>query len=73
MTLDDLNLDDVDLSDVGPVDHDKRDQRVAVLLSLKGIAAVDAWRRKQEDLPSRSAAIRRLAMRGLKARGDESR
>jgi hypothetical protein len=31
------------------------------------LAAVDAWRREQPDLPSRSEAIRRLVERGLKA------
>jgi hypothetical protein len=31
------------------------------------IAAVDDWRRKQPDLPSRPEAIRRLVETGLKA------
>jgi hypothetical protein len=29
------------------------------------IAGLDAWRRKQEDLPTRSEAIRRLVVYGL--------
>ncbi len=29
---------------------------------------VDAWRRKQEDLPSRAEAIRRLVELGLRAK-----
>jgi hypothetical protein len=29
--------------------------------------AIDSWRRKQEDLPSRAEAIRRLVELGLKA------
>jgi metal-responsive CopG/Arc/MetJ family transcriptional regulator len=32
------------------------------------VAAIDAWRRKQPDLPSRSEAIRRLIELGLKAK-----
>jgi hypothetical protein len=31
------------------------------------LAAIDAWRRKQDDLPSRTDAIRRLVELGLKA------
>jgi hypothetical protein len=30
--------------------------------------AIDAWRRKQDDLPTRSEAIRRLIELGLKAK-----
>jgi len=32
------------------------------------LKAVDNWRRKQEDLPGRSEAIRRLVELGLKAK-----
>jgi hypothetical protein len=32
------------------------------------IKAIDAWRRKQDDLPSRSEAIRRLVQLSLKAK-----
>jgi hypothetical protein len=31
------------------------------------LVAIDVWRRKQDDLPSRTAAIRRLVGLGLKA------
>jgi hypothetical protein len=31
------------------------------------LAAIDAWRRKQDDLPSRTDAIRRLVELGLEA------
>jgi hypothetical protein len=31
------------------------------------LVAIDAWRRKQDDLPSRTAAIRRLVVLGLEA------
>jgi hypothetical protein len=30
------------------------------------LAAIDAWRRKQDDIPTRTAAIRRLVALGLK-------
>jgi hypothetical protein len=33
------------------------------------LAAIDAWRRRQDDLPSRSAAIRRLVELGLAGSG----
>lgn len=33
------------------------------------LAAIDEWRRKQDDLPSRAEAIRRLVEMGLKAKG----
>ena len=31
--------------------------------------AIDAWRRKQPDIPTRTEAIRRLVALGLKAKG----
>lgn len=33
-----------------------------------GLEAIDSWRRKQTDLPSRPEAIRRLVELGLKAK-----
>ena len=44
-----------------------KDQRVPVMMSVSEVRALDAWRRSQEDLPSRGEAIRRLIERGLKA------
>jgi hypothetical protein len=38
-----------------------------IRLSDEFIATVDAWRRKQDDPPSRSEAIRRLVELGLKS------
>jgi hypothetical protein len=29
------------------------------------VRAIDDWRRRQEDLPSRSEAVRRLVVKGL--------
>jgi hypothetical protein len=43
------------------------DQRVQLVASKAQIRAVDEWRRRQPDLPSRSEAIRRLIEEGLKA------
>jgi len=40
-----------------------------IRLSDEFIAAVDAWRRLQDDPPSRSEAIRRLVELGLRAKG----
>ena len=45
-----------------------RDQRIPVMMTATDVAAIDAWRRRQEDLPSRSEAIRRLVEIGLKAK-----
>jgi hypothetical protein len=33
------------------------------------LEAIDEWRRKQDDLPSRPEAIRRLVMQALKRKG----
>jgi hypothetical protein len=39
---------------------------IQVRLQPSGLAAVDAWRKKQPDLPSRPEAIRRLLEMALK-------
>ncbi len=44
-----------------------KDQRVPIMMSASDLAALDAWRRGQTDLPSRGEAIRRLIDLGLKA------
>jgi hypothetical protein len=38
------------------------------MMAAREVAAIDEWRRKQQDLPSRSEAIRRLVELGLKAK-----
>ena len=38
-------------------------------LELEAVAAIDEWRRKQPDLPSRAEAVRRLIDLGLKVKG----
>jgi hypothetical protein len=43
--------------------------RIPVMMAATDVAAIDEWRRKQADLPSRSEAIRRLLELGLKAKG----
>jgi len=49
---------------------EKKDQRVQLVMAPSDIAAVDAWRRMQSDLPSRSEAIRRLIHVGIAAGQD---
>ena len=44
-----------------------KDQRIPVMMSTEEVDAIDEWRRKQEDLPSRSEAIRRLVAASLEA------
>ena len=46
-------------------DAEKLDQRIQLVASKEFNQKVDAWRRTQEDLPSRSEAIRRLVYLGL--------
>ena len=41
--------------------------RVQIVADDKLLKAIDQWRRKQADLPSRSAAIRRLVWAQLEA------
>jgi hypothetical protein len=47
---------------------EKKDQRIPVMMSSEDVDAIDAWRRRQPDLPSRSEAIRRLVELGLKVK-----
>jgi hypothetical protein len=42
---------------------------VLVRMQAKPLAALDEWRRKQDDLPSRAEAMRRLVEQALKGRG----
>ena len=46
-------------------DSEKLDQRIQLVASKEFGQKVDAWRRNQDDLPSRSEAIRRLVYLGL--------
>jgi hypothetical protein len=43
------------------------DQRVQLVTSKAQVRAIDEWRRRQPDLPSRSEAIRRLINAALNA------
>jgi hypothetical protein len=47
---------------------EKKDQRIPVMMSSDEVSAIDEWRRRHPDLPSRSEAIRRLIDLGLKAK-----
>jgi hypothetical protein len=43
-------------------------EAVNVRIALEGLENIDNWRRKQDDLPGRPEAIRRLVELGLKAK-----
>jgi hypothetical protein len=45
--------------------NEPRDTRIPVMMPRSLVERIDAWRREQEDLPSRAEAIRRLVERGL--------
>ena len=44
-------------------------EAVNVRMATETLGTIDDWRRKQEDLPGRPEAIRRLVELGLKAKG----
>ena len=44
-------------------------EAVNVRIARDGLQSIDDWRRKQDDLPGRPEAIRRLVEIGLKAKG----
>jgi len=50
---------------IRPTD-DPKNTTLQMRVSQTFLKIVDAWRRKQDDLPSRSEAIRRLVELGLK-------
>jgi len=41
----------------------KKDKRVIFLTTEEELTAIDEWRRRQPDLPSRGEALRRMAAR----------
>ena len=43
-------------------------ERFEMRIELEMLAKIDAWRRRQKDLPSRAEAVRRLIDQGLKAK-----
>ena len=49
---------------------DKQDQRVQLVTTRELLTRIDNWRRKQDDLPSRSEAIRRMIDRVLREDGE---
>ena len=49
---------------------DKQDQRVQLVTTRELLTRLDNWRRKQDDLPSRSEAIRRMIDRVLREDGE---
>ena len=44
-----------------------QNERFEIRMSAKLVKAIDRWRRRQSDLPSRSEAMRRLMKAGLRA------
>ena len=44
-------------------------EAVNVRMPVTALHEIDGWRRKQDDLPGRPEAIRRLVELGLKAKG----
>ncbi len=51
------------------MENELKSLRLQMVISPSEVAAIDAWRKGQEDLPSRSEAIRRLVAAGLKSTG----
>jgi metal-responsive CopG/Arc/MetJ family transcriptional regulator len=49
------------------------DQRLELRVSTAFLKIIDDWRRKQEDLPNRSEAIRRIVEAELKGRRSKSK
>jgi hypothetical protein len=43
-------------------------EAVTVRMAIDALQTIDDWRRKQDDLPGRPEAIRRLVELGLKAK-----
>jgi metal-responsive CopG/Arc/MetJ family transcriptional regulator len=54
-----------------PRKDDKMNRQIMVRLTDELLAAIDEWRRKELDLPTRSEALRRLAIAALKAEGEQ--
>ena len=50
--------------------NEPRDQRVPVMMSASELKEIDDWRRRQDELPSRSEAVRRLIALGLAIEGE---
>lgn len=44
--------------------------RLNMVIAPSQVAAIDAWRKEQDDLPSRSEAVRRLVNAALAATKD---
>jgi metal-responsive CopG/Arc/MetJ family transcriptional regulator len=54
-----------------PRKDDKMNRQIMVRLTDELLTAIDEWRRKELDLPTRSEALRRLAIAALKADGEQ--
>lgn len=49
------------------MERELKTTRLNLVVPPSQVVEIDAWRRKQPDLPSRSEAIRRLIQAGLEA------
>jgi hypothetical protein len=47
---------------------EKKHHRIPIMMSAEEVEAIDAWRREQDDIPSRPEAVRRLIEMGLAAK-----
>lgn len=52
---------------------ERHSTRVHLMMTPSELLAIDEWRRKQPDLPSRAEAIRRLIQLGLTTRTPKTR
>ena len=50
-----------------------KDQRVPVMMSASELKEIDDWRRRQDELSSRSEAVRQLIALGLEASAAQER
>jgi len=48
----------------------RKDQRIPIMMSAPEVERIDAWRRKQPDLPPRAEAIRRLVAIGIATKSE---
>jgi metal-responsive CopG/Arc/MetJ family transcriptional regulator len=49
------------------MENEPLDQRMQLVISKGQLGEIDNWRRKQDPIPSRSEAVRRLVEHGLAA------
>jgi Arc/MetJ-type ribon-helix-helix transcriptional regulator len=55
------------------MENELKTTRLNLVIAPSQVALIDAWRKSQDDLPSRSEAIRKLVELGLEADKNLSR